>query len=572
MKDDILKRTQELLGAKASEKEAMKNQLENERRLLITSIGQNIAELIQPTLENMVRANEMTAQSIRQMLREIKVEVPRTEVKMPTINVPRPSVNVSMPEVKVPTVNIPAPVVNFPDRMSVSMDSVDNKSPLPVMMMGGDGKPMSFSMGAGGGGKADFFTIKDIKTSQNASLIDDEGRLKVGGSFSVTSSNASTQAIDSSGEVYSRANPFPVYDMSGSTGSVGSALIDSSGIQYSGSNPLPVTITSGGTATSATNIVDSSGVAYSGSNPVPVTGSVAVSGITGSTGVTILNGEGISRDTWGAVQTGTWNIGTVASITATTAVANIDSTGIQYSGSNPFPMRIVTDATATVNAVLVDSTGAYRGTVPVSGTVAVSGVSGTSAVNLSDSTGVGYSGSNPVPITIVSGFINSTVTVGPVVEDAVDDGSAPVQVGGTARTTNPTAVANGDVVKSSYDDLGRLLTRPVQVRDLLATAYVSLTNGTETTLLSASAGSYHDLLYIMGANASDVAVTVDIRPVTAGNIVMTMVIPASGTAGVSLPVPIPQTGSDGTGNNWTADMGDITGTTVYLSALFTKEV
>jgi hypothetical protein len=561
--EDILKRTQDLLGAKAQEKESQKSQLENERRLLITSLAQDISSIIQPTLENMIQANQVTIDSLKQAMREIKVDVPKTEVRMPTINVPRPSVSVNVPEFKMPQMNIPPPVVNFPDRMSVSMDAVDNKSPLPVMMMGGDGKPMTFSMGAGGGGKADFFTIKDIKNSSGGSLINDEGNLKIAGSFSVTASNSSTQAIDSSGEVYSRANPMPVYDMSGASGSVASSLIDSSGVQYSGSNPLPVTITSGGTATSASNIVDSTGVAYTGSNPVPVS---LISGSLTSTGAYLLNGDGTYRDTMPVSGTVT-----VSAITASTAVANIDSTGVQYSGSNPFPMRVVTDATATVNVVNVDSTGAYRATFPITGAVTISGISGTSAVNLSDSTGIGYSGSNPVPVTMVTSSVVSTITVGPVAEDAVDDGSAPVQVGGTARTTNPTAVANGDVVKSSYDDIGRILTRPVQVRDLMQTAYVSLTTGTETTLLAGSAGIFHDLVYVMGANNSDVAVSVDIRPVTAGNIVMTLQIPASGTAGVSLPIPLPQSGSD-TGNNWTADMGDITGTTVALSALFSKEV
>jgi hypothetical protein len=391
--EEILKRTQDLLGAKATEKAEMKAQLENERRMLITSIGENIADLIQPTLQNMIEASQVTTDSIRQLLREIKVEVPKTEVRMPTINVPRPSVSVTVPEIKAPSVNVAAPVVNFPDRMSVSMDAVNNKSPLPVMMMDSAGKPMSFSMGSGGGGKADFLTIKDIKTSLGASLINDEGNLKIAGSFSVTASNSSTQAIDSSGDVYSRTNPFPVIDMSGALSSVASAIVDSGGVQYSGSNPLPVTITSGGTATSATNIVDSSGVAYSGSNPVPVTGTVVVS-----------------------------------SITATTAAANVDSTGAQYSGSNPFPMRIVTDATATVNVVNVDSAGAYRSTFPVSGTVTVASITASTAVNLSDSTGVGYSGSNPVPVTMVTSAVVSTIVVGPIVEDAVDDGSAPVQV------------------------------------------------------------------------------------------------------------------------------------------------
>lgn len=535
--DDILKRTSDLLGAKAGEKEAMKAQLENERRLLVTSIGQNIAELIQPALENMIQANEVTTNSIKQMLKEIRVEVPKTEVRMPTINVPRPQVNVSVPEFKMPALNIPAPQVNFPERMSVSMDTVNPKAPLPVMMMDSFGKPMSFSMGAGGGGKADFFTIKDIRTSTGASWFNDEG-LRVSGSFSVTASNASTQAIDSSGDPYSQANPLPVTVVSGSSATTGSALVDSSGVQYSGSNPVPVVITSGAGATTAVQNLNADGTYR---DTFPVQGTVAVSGITGSVGATILNGEGVARDTWGSSQVGTWNIGTVASITASTAVSLIGSDGLAFGTSKPVPVTMVT------------------------------GVSSSVAANLHDSGGVGYSGSNPFPVTMVTSSVVSTIAVGSVVADAVDDGSAPVQSGGIARTANPTAVAGGDVVKASYDDLGRGLVR-TQARDLMTTAYTSVTNGTEATLLAASAGFYFDLVYIMAANNSDAAATVDVRGVSGGNILMTMVVPPYGTSGVSLPTPLPQTGTDGTGNNWTIDMNDITGTTVYVSALFSKEI
>lgn len=169
----------------------------------------------------------------------------------------------------------------------------------------------------------------------------------------------------------------------------------------------------------------------------------------------------------------------------------------------------------------------------------------------------------------LSGSLSSSVVVGPTAVDVADGGNAPVQVGGIARTANPTAVAGGDVVKTSHDDIGRVVTRPIQVRDLISTAYVSLTTGTETTLLAGVAGSYLDLVYVMGTNNSDAAVTVDIRAVTAGNVQTSIRIPANGTAGVALPVPIPQ---DETGNAWTCDLPDITGTTVTVSALFSREV
>src|SRR3990167_157135 len=80
-----------------------------------------------------------------------------------------------------------------------------------------------------------------------------------------------------------------------------------------------------------------------------------------------------------------------------------------------------------------------------------------------------------------------------------------VKSSGIARTTNPTAVSDGDNQRISTDDLGRTLTRPIQVRDLIASAYVTITTGIETTLLSATAGAMYDLIYIMAANASGAA-------------------------------------------------------------------
>lgn len=155
-----------------------------------------------------------------------------------------------------------------------------------------------------------------------------------------------------------------------------------------------------------------------------------------------------------------------------------------------------------------------------------------------------------------------------VVSGALDT----VKASGIARQTNPTPVGDGDNQRIATDDLGRQLVRPVQVRDLIATAYVAVSTGTETTLLAASAGVYHDLIYVLASNGSTVAVGVDLRAVTAGNIQMHLEVPANGVVGVSLPVPLPAMLTDGSGNNWTVDLPDITGTTVYLSALFSKEI
>ncbi len=139
-----------------------------------------------------------------------------------------------------------------------------------------------------------------------------------------------------------------------------------------------------------------------------------------------------------------------------------------------------------------------------------------------------------------------------------------------ARTTNPTAVTDGSDVRPSADKLGRTVTRTLQVRDLIVTAYATLTNGTETTLATASAAGYLDLIYVLASNSSSAAQQVDIRAVSGGNIMTTLWVPGNATSGVSLTVPIPQ---DATGNAWTAkSTADASNSNVLVTALFTKEV
>lgn len=237
---------------------------------------------------------------------------------------------------------------------------------------------------------------------------------------------------------------------------------------------------------------------------------------------------------------------------------SIDSVNIMETRGNPTPvgtgyqdnaLRVV-HATDAIMSVRVDGSSAS-----VSATIV-------------DSGGVGYSGSNPLPTTLVSSSVTSTIAVGPIAADTADDGSSPVQMGGIARQANPTAVAANDVVKATYDDVGRQLIRTVQVRDLIATAFVQITNGTETTLLAGVSSTFHDLIWLMAANNSDAAVSLSIRASTAGTVILNVQVPANGTAGISATVPYPQPAE----GSWTVDMGDITGTTVSISALFSKEV
>lgn len=298
-----------------------------------------------------------------------------------------------------------------------------------------------------------------------------------------------------------------------------------------------------------------------------------------------------------ATQVGTWNIGTVTTVTGITnslAASLVDSSGVQYSGSNPVPVTgtvAVTksgtwaidnpvnqgDAATALRVVVAGNSDASVSATQVGtwniGTVTtvttVTGVTNTVNVKL-DSADGGYTTANPFPITIASGALTSTISVGDTLHDAADIGAAPVKVGGVAMATNPTAVADGDRVNFRADDLGRQLIRNVQVRDLIATAYVTLTNGTEATFLAAGgAGVFLDCISVLCANQSSAAVNIDFRSVTAGNVEFTVEVPAGGPGGITHPVPWPQSA---TNNNWTVDMPDITGTTINIAGLFSKEV
>lgn len=153
----------------------------------------------------------------------------------------------------------------------------------------------------------------------------------------------------------------------------------------------------------------------------------------------------------------------------------------------------------------------------------------------------------------------------------VSGSSDSVAAQGIARTTNPAAVADTVVTNVSTDDLGRLVITPYQVRDLLTSAYVTTSTGVETTLGTAVAGAYLDLVQVVCSNESGAAVDVDFRAVTAGNVEFSITIPANATAGFIPVVPWPQ---GNTGNNWTMDVSgsDVSNTTVNVAALFIRNV
>lgn len=138
---------------------------------------------------------------------------------------------------------------------------------------------------------------------------------------------------------------------------------------------------------------------------------------------------------------------------------------------------------------------------------------------------------------------------------------------GLARTTNPNPTSNGGEVRPSFDDLGRQLTRPYQVRDLITTASASLTTGTKTVLATASTGEYLDLITISCSNNSDAATTVTLTDESTA--VHVIPVAANYAAFINFNPPLPQST---TGVGWYVDLPDITGTTITINATFSREI
>jgi hypothetical protein len=154
----------------------------------------------------------------------------------------------------------------------------------------------------------------------------------------------------------------------------------------------------------------------------------------------------------------------------------------------------------------------------------------------------------------VDALVNSvSATVnGLVAHDGIDSGN-PVKIGGRARSVDAVAVTNGDRVDGYYDLLGKAVVVPLGVRALIVQNTITLMTVTETTLLSAGGlGNYLDVSWLVVTNTSATAVRVDIRSVTAGSVVLSVMAPAGLTTLVDLSdLPMLQATAN---NNWTVQL------------------
>jgi hypothetical protein len=163
---------------------------------------------------------------------------------------------------------------------------------------------------------------------------------------------------------------------------------------------------------------------------------------------------------------------------------------------------------------------------------------------------------------------NPWLVAGGVAHDAADGGN-PIKVGGKARTTNPTAVADADRVDATFDDLGRQVVVLNQVRDLVVHQTTTITaSTTETTILSAAASTFHDLTSLIITNSSSTALIVTLKDATAGTTRAIYALAANGGIVVNFPTPLTQATVN---NNWTLTCGTSV-SSIYVQVVAVKNV
>ncbi len=174
---------------------------------------------------------------------------------------------------------------------------------------------------------------------------------------------------------------------------------------------------------------------------------------------------------------------------------------------------------------------------------------------------------NPLPVTLAGGTGTSQQVVGNIASGVAEAGN-PVGIGGQARTTNPTAVADGQRVEATFDKLGKQITVGA-IRTLKGDQQTSISASTsETTIVTAVASTFLDLYGLILANTGATTTKVTIRDDTGGTIRAVLEVPTLETRGFMLPV---DSGFNQAVVNkpWTAQCGSST-TALEVTALFVK--
>lgn len=284
--------------------------------------------------------------------------------------------------------------------------------------------------------------------------------------------------------------------------------------------------------------VDGSTVDASASNPLPVDATGSTVAITGT--VTVGSHAVTNAGTFAvqAAQSGAWN---VTNVSGTVSLP----TGASTAAKQPAPG---TAGTASTDVITVQGAASMT---PILATI-TGNVTTVSTV------------------TAVTTITNDVKVIGDTAADAALTVS-PVTIGARAANANPTNMsAAGDVVNLQADLGGRLVTIDAP-RELIGRTNTSLSNTTtETTIVAATASTFHDLYGLILANTGATATEVSIRDDTAGTVMATFMVPAGETRGFMVPASsaTPQTAVN---KNWTAQCASAT-TALKVTAFYVSRI
>lgn len=172
-------------------------------------------------------------------------------------------------------------------------------------------------------------------------------------------------------------------------------------------------------------------------------------------------------------------------------------------------------------------------------------------------------------VTNAGTFAVQAASAGDVAHDAVDSGN-PIKIGGQARTTNPTAVADADRVNAMFDKVGRHVTILGHVRELTGSQNTTITSSTaETTIVTAGgAGVFNDIVKLVFTNSSATASTVTLKDSTGGTTRAVWRVLANSALDIPFFVPLAQGSANA---NWTLTCGTSVASIIVM-AQFVKNV
>lgn len=236
----------------------------------------------------------------------------------------------------------------------------------------------------------------------------------------------------------------------------------------------------------------------------------------------------------------------------------------------------------TQKSKLVDSGGTNVATVSSGGALKVDGSAVTQPVSLTSTTITGTVAVTESGTWTVQPGNTANTTAWKVDNSAVNQpvigptaaGSsltvAPITGGGLAKTSNPTAVSDGQVVNQLHDKLGKQVIAG-SIRDLKGDQFTTISSSTaETTIITAVASTFLDLYGLIIENTSGAACEVSFRDVTAGSVRFAFEIPAGDTRGFMLPESAAY--KQATVNTaWTAQCSTSVAA-IKISALYVKNI